>query len=59
MKLDFEIDRKSANFDVKIPQNISVDQIITELSTFSSHYELVINFSWNAKNSHNRYELYN
>ena len=58
VKLDFDIDRKSANFDFKNPQNISVDQIITELSTFSCHYELVMHFSWNPKDSHNRYELY-
>ena len=58
VKLDFDIDRKFANFDFKNPQNISVDQIITELSTFSFHYELVMNFSWNPKDSHNRYELY-
>ena len=48
-----DIDRKSANFDFKNPQNISVDQI-----TFSLHYELVMNFLWNPKDSHNRYELY-
>ena len=30
VKLDFEIDRKSANFDFKDPQNIRLDQIITE-----------------------------
>ena len=53
VKLDFDIDRKSANFDFKNPQNISVDQI-----TFSFHYELVMNFLWNPKDSHNRYELY-
>ena len=51
MKLDFGIDRKSANFYFKNPQNISVDQIITELSTFSFHYELVMNFPWNPKES--------
>ena len=49
MKLDFDIERKSANFDYKNPQNISVDQIITELSTPSFHYELVLKFSWNQK----------
>ena len=38
VKLDFNIDRKSANFDLKNPQNISLDQIITEFSTFSFHY---------------------
>ena len=40
VKLDFDIDRKSANFDFKNPQNISVNQIKTELSTFSFHYGL-------------------
>ena len=45
VKLDYDIDRKSANFDFKNPKNICVDQIITELSTFSFHYELVMNFS--------------
>ena len=25
---------------------------------FSFHYELVMNFLWNPKDSHNRYELY-
>ena len=44
VKLDFDIDRKSANFDLKNPQNISVDHIITELSTLF-YYELVMNFS--------------
>ena len=34
VKLDFDIDRKSANFDFKNPQNIILDQIITELSRF-------------------------
>ena len=34
------------------------DQIISEVSTFSFHYELVMNFSWNPKDSHTRYELY-
>ena len=58
MKLDFGIDRKSANFDFINPQNIFVDQIITELSTFSFHYELVMIFSWNPKDFHDRYELY-
>ena len=58
MKLDFDIDRKSANFDIKNQQNISKYQIITELSTFSFHYELFMKFSWNPKDSHNRYELY-
>ena len=58
MKLDFDIDRKSANFDFKNPQNISSRPIITEISTFSFHYELVMNFSWNLKDSHNRYEVY-
>ena len=53
VKFDFDIDRESANFDFKNPQNISVDQI-----SFSVHYELVINFLWNPKDSHNRYELY-
>ena len=53
MKLDFDIDRKSTNLDFKNPQNISVDQI-----TFSFHYELVMNFLWNPKDPHNRYELY-
>ena len=53
MKLDFDINRKSLNFDFKNPQNISVDQI-----AFSFHYELVMNFLWNPKDSHNRYELY-
>ena len=53
MKLDFNIDRKSANFDFKNPQNISVDQI-----TFSFHYELDMNFLWNPKDFHSRYELY-
>ena len=32
--------------------------MITELSTFSFHYELVMNFLWNSKDSLNRYELY-
>ena len=41
VKLNFDIGRKSANFDFKNSQNISVDQIITELSTFLFHYELV------------------
>ena len=53
VKLDFDIDRKSANFDFKNPQNIKVDQIIT----YSFHYELAMNFSWNPRDSHNRYEL--
>ena len=53
VKLDFEIAGKSANFDLKNPQNISVDQI-----TFSFYYELIMNFSCNPKDSHNRYELY-
>ena len=44
--------------DFDNPQKISIDQIITLLSTFSFHYLLVINFSWNPKDSHNRYELY-
>ena len=35
VNLDLDIERKSANFDFKNPQNISVDQI-----TFSFHYEL-------------------
>ena len=52
VKVDFDIDRKSANFDFKNPQ------IIAEFSTFSFHYEFVINFSWNPKDSQNRYELY-
>ena len=34
VKLDSDIDGKSANFVFKNPQNIGVDQIITELSTF-------------------------
>ena len=42
---------------IENPQNISVDQIITELSTLF-HYELVMNFSWNPKDFHNRNELY-
>ena len=46
-------ERKSANFDVKNPQNISVDQI-----TFSFHCELVMKFLWNPKDSHNKYKLY-
>ena len=29
VKLDFDIDRNSANFDFKNPKNISVDQMIT------------------------------
>ena len=58
VKLDFGIDRKSANFDFKDPQNIRVDQIITEFSTFSFHYKLVMNFSWNPKDSHNRYDFF-
>ena len=58
VKLDFDIDRKSANFDFKNPQNISVDQIITELSSLSFDYELVMNFFWNPKDSQNIYELY-
>ena len=41
VNLDFDIDRKSANFDFNNPQNISVDQLITELSTFLFHHELV------------------
>ena len=53
MKLDVEIKRKSANFDLKNPQNISVDQI-----TFSFYYELVMNFLLKPKESHNIYELY-
>ena len=57
VKLDFDIDRKSANFDFKNPQNKSIDQIITEFSTISYHYELIMNFSWNPKDYHNRYEL--
>ena len=48
MKLDFDIDRKSANFDFKNPPNTSVDQIM-----FSFHKELFMN----PKDSHNRYEL--
>ena len=51
VNFDFEIDSKSANFHFKNPQNISVDQIVTEFSTFSFHYELVMNFSWNPKDS--------
>ena len=51
VKLDFDIERKSANFDFKNLQNISIDQI-----TFSFHYELAVNFLWNPKDSHNRYE---
>ena len=58
VKLDFDIDRKSANFDFNYPQNISVDQMITELSTFSFHYGRDMNFSWNPKDAHNRYELF-
>ena len=54
MKLDFGIDRKSADFDFENPQNIkSVDKI-----TFSIHCELVMNFNGNQKNSHNKYEFY-
>ena len=44
MILNFDIDRKSANFDSKNPLNINVDQIITELSMFPFHYKLVMNF---------------
>ena len=51
--LDFDIDRKSAKIDFKNAQNISVDQI-----TCSFHYKHVMNFLWNPKDSHNRYELY-
>ena len=39
VKLEFNIDRKSANFDFKFP-----------------HF--IMNFSWNPKDSHNRYELH-
>ena len=54
VKRDFDIGGKSANFDFKNPQNISVDQKKTELSTFSLNYELVMNFLCNRKDSHNR-----
>ena len=37
VKLDFDIDRKSASFDFKNLQNISVDQI-----TFSFYYIIII-----------------
>ena len=53
MKLDFDIDKKSANFDFKNLKNINVDQI-----KFSFYYELVMNSLWNPKDSHKRYELY-
>ena len=49
MKLDFDIDRKSAKYKRR--------PIITKLSTFSFHNELVTNFSWNPIDSHYRYEL--
>ena len=54
MKLDFDTDKKNPQTLIfKNPQNISVDQI-----TFSFHYEPVMNFLWNPKDSYNRYELY-
>ena len=52
VKLDLDIDRKYTNFYLKNPQNISVDQKITELSPFLFHYELFMEpkrFSFNIK----------